>query len=465
MKRLFLLTSLILSFFSLIFASTAFAQETNKFGIHILEPADLEKANELVNSNGGDWGWVTVVIREDDLNSDKWQDFFDQCRIKHLIPLVRLATHLEGINWAKPKVEDSQKWVDFWGSLNWPVKDQYVIIFNEPNHKKEWGGEVNPREYAKILSEFNSKFKIQNSKFKILNAGFDLAAPNGKETMDAFQFWSWMKATIPDIFEKLDGWSSHSYPNHGFIGKPWENSRTSIKGYNWELAILKNQFGLKKELPVFITETGWPKTNSEIKDKKSKFVNEVTAAKYLKYAFENVWLKDSRIMAVTPFVLNYPDDLFAPFSWMDKDGNPYQQFFEIKNLVKKSWWPEQIEKYEMKSLLIPSFMPVNTTFKGKITLKNIGQSIWGEKGEWQIENQTPMGLNVSNIVLSPNIKVLPGETVEIEFTVSTASESGDFELSWEDLPKQNLKVLPYSIIASARYTFWEKVLLKIKEIF
>ena len=167
MKRLFLLTSLILSFFSLIFASTAFAQETNKFGIHILEPADLEKANELVNSNGGDWGWVTVVIREDDLNSDKWQDFFDQCRIKHLIPLVRLATHLEGINWAKPKVEDSQKWVDFWGSLNWPVKDQYVIIFNEPNHKKEWGGksirENMPKFFQNLIQ--NSKFKIQNSRY------------------------------------------------------------------------------------------------------------------------------------------------------------------------------------------------------------------------------------------------------------------------------------------------------------
>lgn len=458
MKRLFLLTSLILSFFSLIFASTAFAQETNKFGIHILEPADLEKASELINSTGGDWGWVTVVIREDDLNSDKWQDFFNQCRIKHLIPLVRIATHLEGSNWAKPKVEDSQKWADFLGSLNWPEKDQYVIIFNEPNHKKEWGGEVNPGEYAKILEEFSNKFKSKNPNLKILNAGFDLAAPNGNETMDAFHFWSWMKATVPDIFEKLDGWTSHSYPNHGFVGKPWENSRTSIHGYDWELSILKNQFGLKKELPVFITETGWPKNNL-------KFVNEVTASEYLKYAFENVWLKDERIKSVTPFVLNYPDDLFAAFSWLDKDGNPYQQFIEIKNLVKRSWWPEQIEKYEMKSLLLPSFMPVNTTFKGKITLKNIGQSIWGEKGEWQIENQTPLGLKVSNIILPPNIKVLPGETTQIDFTITTASQSGDFELSWGKLPKQKLKVLPASIITSARYTFWEKILLKIRSIF
>ena len=156
---------LILSLFSLVFPKAGFANEkVNKFGIHILDPSDLQKAQELVNSSGGDWGWVTVVIRDDDMNFDKWQAFMNECRERHLVPLVRIATHLEGTNWIKPILEDSQKWAEFLNRLNWPVKDQYVILFNEPNHAKEWGGEVNPKEYARILLDFSSKFKIQNTK-------------------------------------------------------------------------------------------------------------------------------------------------------------------------------------------------------------------------------------------------------------------------------------------------------------
>jgi len=233
--------------------------DINKFGIHILEPSDLAKAQELVNSKGGDWGWVTVVIRDDNLDHDKWQDFMNQCREKHLIPLVRIATHLEGESWIKPKPEDTEKWANFLNNLNWPVSDQYVVIFNEPNHAKEWGGEINPREYSRILSDFSLKFKMKSAKFKILNAGLDLAAPNSKTTMETSRFMSEMNFEIPGIFEKLDGWVSHSYPNHGFLGKPWEAGKTSVKGYEWELSVLKNNFKVKKELPVFITETGWPK--------------------------------------------------------------------------------------------------------------------------------------------------------------------------------------------------------------
>jgi len=465
MKKYPVVIYLILTLFSLILPQNIWAEEkSNKFGIHILGPADLKKAQELVNSSGGDWGWVTVVIREDDLNRDKWQDFMDQCREKHLIPLVRIATHLENSNWVKPKFEDSQKWADFLSSLNWPVEDQFVIIFNEPNQAKEWGGEVNPKEYSRLLLDFNLKFKVQSAKFKILNAGLDLAAPNSKTTMDAFRFMQEMNWEVPGIFEKLDGWSSHSYPNHGFVGYPWETGRTSVRGYDWELWILKNHFGLQKELPVFITETGWPKQNSKL-IRKNIYLDEITVTKYLKNTFENVWLKDERIKAITPFVLNYPGELFADFSWLDENGNPYPQYEEIKSLVKESWWPKQEEKYEMKSLLLPSFMPANTTFKGRITLKNIGQSIWGERGVWEIPAVVKGNLQVSDLALEGHKKVLPGEIAQIDFSLNSSSESGDFVFSWGNLPQYKLKVLPSSIITTARYTFWERVLLKIKSIF
>jgi len=445
---------LILSFLSLVFTKTSLAEEKiNKFGVHVLEISDLEKAGEILNSKGGDWGWVTVVIRDDDTNSQKWQDFMDQCRERHLVPIVRIATHLEGQNWVKPKIQDAQKWADFLDSLNWPVANQYVIVFNEPNQAKEWGGEVNPKEYAKILNEFMQKFKIKNLKLKILNAGLDLAAPNSLTTMDAFKFMQEMNWEVPGIFEKLDGWASHSYPNHGFLGKPWNVNRTSIRGYEWELSFLKNNFGVKKNLPVFITETGWPVGAN-------KYYSEKTVADYLKYAFENVWLKDNRIKSVTPFILNYPEGLFAEFSWLKKDGSFRLDAEAVKNLPKIAWWPEQTTKYEMIAIVLPPFLPADTKYQGKLTLKNVGQSIWGEKESLKIPAIAPNDLKISDLVLSTNIKVKPNEITLFDFTLCSSNEAGEFEFSWGNLPKQKIKVYPASFLTRAQYTLWQKVILK-----
>jgi hypothetical protein len=456
------------------FKAPAAQGKVNKFGIHILEPGDLDKAAELVNSTGGDWGWVTVVIRDNDMNLRKWQDFMDQCREKHLIPIVRVATHTEGGSWVKPYFQDAQKWADFLSSLNWPTQDQYVSLFNEPNHAKEWGGEINPKEYARILSDYSEKLKVKNEKFKILNGGLDLAAPNGKETMDAYKFMQEMKAEVPDIFDKLDGWASHSYPNYGFVGQPWDTGRISIKGYDWELWMLKNHFGLQKDLPVFITETGWPSgAKYEIRNTRygkqsvavEKYYDETTAAQYLKTAFESVWLPDSRVKAVTPFVLNYPSELFAAFSWFNQEGKAAPQYDLVKSIPKESWWPNQVNRFEVKSVLLPSFLPTETTYKGKVTVKNVGQAIWGEEEAITFPASSSGQLVISDLIFSSPKKVKPGESAQIEFTITSSSQSGEFEFTWGDLPVQRLKVLPSSVLTTARFSLWEKFLLKVKEIF
>ena len=149
----------------------------NRFGIHILEPEDLAPAAGLVNTHG-DWGYVTLVIRFNDLNRAKWQAQFDEMRRRHLIPLVRLATAAENSYWVKPKSEDVDQWVEFLNSLNWVVQNRYVILFNEPNHAKEWGNEIKPHEYAAIVRQFREKLKAVSDDFFILPAGLDTAAPS-----------------------------------------------------------------------------------------------------------------------------------------------------------------------------------------------------------------------------------------------------------------------------------------------
>jgi hypothetical protein len=228
----------------------------NKFGIHLAVPdnGELEKAAELVNSNGGDWGYVTIVIQENDRNHEKWQDIFNKLRELHLIPIIRVATVPQGPVWKRPVPEDVDSWVDFLNGLNWVVKDRYVILFNETNHGQEWGGSVDPVSYAKISQLFAQKLKERNKDFFVMLGGLDASAPSAApEYADEADYLKTVIDTIgKDDFNKLfSGLSSHSYPNPGFVGSPYASGRGSVRTYEWELYLLES-WGVK-ELPVFLT--------------------------------------------------------------------------------------------------------------------------------------------------------------------------------------------------------------------
>ena len=191
MRRIFVLLVISVAFF---FGGVPTAKaivdpltpDNNPFGIHILDESDLEDAAKLVNSSGGNWGYVTLVIRADERDSKRWQSAFNKMRELHLIPIVRIATKMSEDSWEKPNLDELDGWVSFLSELNWVTQNRYIIIGNEPNHAKEWGGEVKPDEYAKYLETFSKKLKEGSKDFFILPAGFDASAPNGKETMSDF---------------------------------------------------------------------------------------------------------------------------------------------------------------------------------------------------------------------------------------------------------------------------------------
>lgn len=457
MKRIIAFLTLFFFFF---FTTPALASPNNKVGIHITQLEDLTKASELVNSSGGDWGYITLVIQETDRVEDKWQKFFDSCREKHLIPLVRIATHLKGETWEKPNETSLEEWANFLNELNWPVKDQYVIIFNEPNHDKEWGGQASPEEYGRILDKALTSFKDKNPDFKILNAGLDQAAADSSTTIEEIRFLREVNERFPGIFSRLDGWVSHSYPNHGYIGKPWEAGRTSIKGYDWELSLLKNNFGVEKDLPVFVTETGWPHlVNDQFPVKKDKFYEAPLAAEYLKFAFEKIWLPDEKVKAVTPFILNYPYYPFANFSWLNLLGNPYPQYEEIKNLPKTQGEPEQKDNWEQVGIGLPPLITTNFLFQGKVILKNTGQSIWGEKPLLIVSQAS--GFRLSDLVLPKDQLIKPGEIVTLDFTLEGPVRAGDFSFSWEGLPKNHLRVIEVPGLTAKEDSFLNNLLKRI----
>lgn len=457
MKKLFVFALVILTFLAV--PSRASAQEANKFGIHVLDTNEVNQAAQLVNSAGGDWGWITIVLRINDLEQKKWQNFFDDCRRFHLVPLIRLATEIENEAWRKPTIADINRIADFLAVLNWPTKNQYVIVFNEPNHAKEWGGEINPAEYSQILSYTIDKLKEKDKNFKVLNGGFDLAADNSAGTMDTYRYWQIMNQTIPGIFNHLDAWSSHSYPNPGFVGKPTDQGRKTISGYRWEIATLKNNFAVTNNLPVFITETGWPHNSLESKIKNSKYYSPEIVAQYIEATYKNIWLPDKRVIAITPFVLNYHAAPLDAFSWLDQEGQDYPHCQVIREMTKIAWWPEQINAWEIKAIDLPKFLPINSHYQGKITLENTGQAIWGEKS-LSFESLSDF---VDNLVLPPGIKIEPGQTYQFTFNIWAPEWPETASIAWENLEEEVvINFFNPTKLDSYKDNFWQKIIALIK---
>lgn len=368
MKK-FLLVLILLS----LSIKNTYANENNRFGIHILFPDEAKEAAELVNSNGGDWGYVVIPIQATDRNREKWQKFMDDCSKFHLIPIIRLATYPEGSNWAKPGEWESVDFANFLEGLNWPTKKKIVIVYNEPNHVAEWGGEINPKEYSNILSDTVEQFKKRSPDFVLLNAALDASAPNSKETMDEYLFMNLMIEENPDIFRKIDGFNAHAYPNPNFSISPQINTRFSIFSYQHEINFLQDYYGIYG-LKVYITETGW---------KLNEFVSEQMAASYYKTAFEEIWANEY-IQVVAPFLLKADAGAFENFALIKKDTKTkmYEAILKIKKIKGK---PELNEK----NININKQRNSNKNTNYKMSTKNNElefKNIWKKIIKWMLRS-------------------------------------------------------------------------------
>lgn len=340
-KKYFLITFFLLITLALCpksIASTAeepLASPNNKFGVHILFPSELEDAARLVNSSGGDWGYVTIPIQAADKNLVKWQKFMDDARNLHLIPIIRIATGNYYFNtkvWRKPEETDVLDFANFLNSLDWPTKNRYVVIFNEVNRSDEWEQDLNPEEYAKILQYAVSAFKSKSEDFFIISAGLDNASANvQRESMDEYKFMTEMNNAVPGIFDQIDALGSHSYPNPAFSQPPSVVTPKSISSFKYEKDLAWNLSN--KNLPVFITETGWS----------LDMVNESKIASYYEEAFQSVW-KEDMIIAVTPFLLMAGVGPYTQFSLISNSGFPTLGYKALEKMQKIKGNPKLSEK-------------------------------------------------------------------------------------------------------------------------
>jgi hypothetical protein len=350
----------------------------NKRGIHLLLddgrnvwpvalwPIHLEYASWAV----GPWGYVTELIRGDDLDGQRWQRFMDLCAKYKLIPVLRLATtYDQDLNWWRAPEPDADgsyrslaaRYAAFVRDLDWPTDAHYVIIGNEPNHGNEWGGRPDPAAYARFFVDVATAIHAADPDARVLNAGFDPYTPHtgsqpfidGLYYMDEETFLDEMYAAVPEVFEHLDVWCSHAYPMGPFTAPPWQQAygrdlindavnphrqvpparinNRGINGYEWELFKLST-YG--RELPpVMITETGWrhaESTDPQTTDGGVALPDAATVALYFDLAMYGnggrypnrpsegwtPWQEDARIMAVTPFALNGQPQEWGHTNWL-----------------------------------------------------------------------------------------------------------------------------------------------------
>lgn len=249
----------------------------NKVGVHILEPGEIDAAAKLINSSGGDWGYVTIPIRSNDRDPAKWQEFFLKARLLHVIPIIRLATYPASNGWIEPNAFDLVDFANFLSDMPWPTTNRYVILFNEPNHSNEWGGFIDPRAYATLILDAQNIFKSRSADYFLLSAGLDMSAPNSQTSQDALEYYRRMAAYQPDWPNKVDGFSVHVYPD----------SKAGIISYRREPIPKK---------PIFITETGW-----------------IGQPDLYPQALSSIWT-ELNIVAVTPFLLFAGAGEFTKFS-------------------------------------------------------------------------------------------------------------------------------------------------------
>lgn len=317
----------VLLFFAVLIVSPmrAEAAEVSKMGIHVMRPEELDNAKTLINydDSSDQWHYITIPYTLKDLDEpERWEKFFKEARQQKIIPIVRLATEVQGINWITPNRKNVVDQLNMLSRFDWPTDRKHIIIFNEVNHAAEWGGRTDPEDYASMFRFASNWARAIDEEFVVLPAAMDLAAPNGSSTMEAFTYLNRMYAYDKEIFQYADAWNSHSYPNPGFASAPSRNAKNALNGFEYELGYLADKTDSSFE--VFITETGWSESNW----------NRRWLPSYYSYAIQHVW-SHPQVVAVTPFILQGSPGPFSNFSFINSEGKPTAQYNAFRSALEK----------------------------------------------------------------------------------------------------------------------------------
>ncbi len=342
-------------------AGSTMGPPDNRFGIGLVSPGNTTQLDLTADLTGpgGHIKMIFVGLRPAmDGPTAEWVDVVRQAYARDLVPVVRF-----GPDWGDRRVRnqsddgsDGLAYTALAASYanvvrglplreGWPF---YVEVHNEPNLCYEWQcdrgrfesdritSERIAQEYASMLRDVaDALAALGDPRVRVVNAGL---APGGVRwcecngTSDGAyeggntsrEFLAQMAAAVPGVFDRIDAFASHSYPAEGegwgfFV--PYESAGPGLRYFETELGTIG-----REELPVLMTETGWPTTHGG-----TTYATREQQATWMRQAYEGVWLTHPRIRAVMPFILQDAGSWDA-FAWVAGDGTPYPVYGEIRAL-------------------------------------------------------------------------------------------------------------------------------------
>lgn len=265
------------------------------------QPKYVWAAADVVNANGGAWGYVTVLLTNADRDNPEadyqLQQLLDRCFESKLQPIVRVGTRFDETTglWDRPTLDDPSLWRRLFERVKWPNRTVWIVPANEPNLGREWGGSVDVVSYARYLEHFLDVF-ADSDRFKVVNGPLNLSnATQLPEMEDAFEFLTDLQTTSPELVARLPAWASNSYQVDG-LGS---GIRYTHRGYQAELE------AIGRDMPVIVTETGVLHNRGQ--DEEARFFAD---------AYRD-WQADPRVLAATPLLWD-PD---ADDHWLFSFGN------------------------------------------------------------------------------------------------------------------------------------------------
>lgn len=319
------------------------ATRWNRFGLGLVSEGTAAEWSYVSNLAGAG-GWILLIFAGIDLDTtapqQSWIDAVNAVYAAGLNPVVRLgppwggafyrdmsddAAHMSYKNLSRafaavvaalPRPSGSRLWLQ---------------IDNEVDLCYEWAcgtNEGGARPFAQTASEYAHMLIDVVAAVRALGDDFVLvgAAPLapggcvacgccGAENCPAdaggitgLQFMSAMMAAVPGVFNQVDFLATHSYPASGIgygFNAPLADALPGLTYYQLELRTIN------RSVAVLVTETGWATSAPGL-----PACTEADKAAWTTGAYAQVWLNDTRVVGVMPFMLMDP-------TWGDTDGWEY----------------------------------------------------------------------------------------------------------------------------------------------
>lgn len=321
---------------------------TNRYGMGYVNEGNAAD-HELTSSLVGPGGHVLVIfadVRPDRHHAEpSWKASIADAYARDLVPIIRMAPP-----WGDRRVRNQgesptsylglgQAYKDILADLplrdGWPL---YVAVHNEPNLCYEWACDQGvgwlyedqlAGEYAAMLRDVaDAVHALGDPRIKVTNGalapggvtGCECGTDNWQGGTTALTYLQKMKNAVPDVFDRIDVFSSHSYPAQG---EGWgffcayADAMPGLKFFEKELQVIG-----KPGMGVLVTETGWT-----IEHEGNHWTRE-QVAEFTVQAYQNVWETHPSILAVTPFILR--DAAWDKFAWVQASGTPYPVYDAVR---------------------------------------------------------------------------------------------------------------------------------------